>query len=103
MIDAAIVQEDTVVARAGEVWSAPVAMTPLPADPGPVTDDMPTWVWGYNDEGQPGGALGFSEWQSAIAPKYAWIRQVRPLVSGEETTPLVVVSMAADATSALSR
>lgn len=113
MIDAAVIQDDTVVARAsavlllrgeqppGEVWSSPIEMPPLPADPGPLTDEMPMWVWGYGGD-RPEGALGFNNWQDATAPKYAWIRQVRRLVAGEETTPFVDVSMAADATSALS-
>ncbi|BBY58524.1 hypothetical protein MSAR_16600 [Mycolicibacterium sarraceniae] len=44
--------------------------------------------------------MAFTEWGDATGPTYAWIRQVRPLVEGEVTSPFVTVAMAADAASA---
>lgn len=113
LVDAEVVQNEVVVARAsavflrpgeqptGDVWSAPITMPPLPPDPGPLPDDLPMFVWGYGGEGLSGGALGFTEWHDAAGPKYAWIRQLRPLVAGEPLSPFVEVAMAGDATSAL--
>jgi acyl-CoA thioesterase len=114
LIDAELIQNDVVVSRAsamflrrgehppGDIWSSPVAMPPLPPDPGPLPEDLMMFVWGYGGDGQSGGAMAFTEWHDATGPKYAWIRQVRPLVEGEVTTPFVTVAMAADAASATS-
>ena len=114
LIDAELVQNDIVVSRAsamflrpgeqpaGDIWSSPVTMPPLPPDPGPLPEDLMMFVWGYGGDGMSGGAMGFTEWHDAAGPKYAWIRQVRPLVADEPTSPFVEVAMAADATSALS-
>jgi acyl-CoA thioesterase len=114
LVDAELVQNDVVVSRAsavflrrgehpaGDVWSSQVAMPPLPPDPGPLPDDMMMFVWGYGGDGGSSGAMAFAEWGDATGPKYAWIRQVRPLVEGEVTSPFVTVAMAADAASATS-
>jgi acyl-CoA thioesterase len=114
LVDAEVVQNDVVVSRAsamflrrgehpaGDIWSSPVAMPPLPADPGPLPDDVMMFVWGYGGSGETGGAMAFTEWADATGPKYAWIRQVRALVEGELTSPFVTVAMAADAASATS-
>lgn len=113
LVDAELVQDGVVTARAtavflrraeqptGDVWSAPVTMPPLPPDPGPLPADLPMFVWGYGGDGMSGGAMGFTEWHGAAGPKYAWIRQLRPLVAGEALSPFVEVAMAGDATSAL--
>ena len=114
LVDAELVQNDVVVSRAsaifvrpaeqpaGDIWSSPVAMPPLPPDPGPLPDDLMMFVWGYGGDGPSTGAMSFAEWGDATGPKYAWIRQVRPLVEGEVTSPFVTVAMAADAASATS-
>jgi acyl-CoA thioesterase len=114
LIDAELIQNDVVVSRAsamflrrgehppGDIWSSPVAMPPLPPDPGPLPEDLMMFVWGYGGDGQSGGAMAFTEWHDATGPKYAWIRQVRPLVEGDVTTPFVTAAMAADAASATS-
>ncbi|QEN16925.1 thioesterase family protein [Mycobacterium sp. ELW1] len=114
LVDAELIQNDTVVSRAsamflrrgehpaGDIWSSPVTMPPLPPDPGPLPDDLMMFVWGYGGQGDSGGAMAFTEWHDATGPKYAWIRQVRPLVDGEGTSPFVTVAMAADAASATS-
>ncbi|WP_179466733.1 acyl-CoA thioesterase domain-containing protein [Mycolicibacterium vinylchloridicum] len=114
LVDAELMQNDVVVSRAsavflrrgehpaGDIWSSPVAMPPLPADPGPLPEDLMMFVWGYGGDGGSTGAMAFAEWGDAAGPKYAWIRQVRPLVEGEVTSPFVTVAMAADAASATS-
>ncbi|TGD84759.1 thioesterase family protein [Mycolicibacterium sp. CH28] len=112
LIDAELVQNGGVVSRAsavflrrgeqptGDIWTSAVAMPPLPPDPGPLPDDLPMFVWGYGGDGSSGGEYGFAEWHTG-GPKYAWVRQLRPLVAGEVTSPFVEAAMAADATSAL--
>ena len=84
----------------GDIWTADVRMPPLPPDPGPLPDGLPMFVWGFGGEGSKGGTFGFAEWHDG-GPKYAWVRQLRPLVAGEATSPFVEAAMAADATSAL--
>ena len=112
LVDAELVQDDDVVSRAsavflrrgeqptGDIWTADVRMPPLPPDPGPLPDGLPMFVWGFGGEGSKGGTFGFAEWHDG-GPKYAWVRQLRPLVAGEATSPFVEAAMAADATSAL--
>ncbi|MCX2929218.1 thioesterase family protein [Mycobacterium sp. CVI_P3] len=114
LVDAELLQDDVVVSRAsamflrrgehpvGDVWSSSITMPPLPPDPGPLPEDLMMFVWGYGGDGLSSGAMGFTEWHDSAGPKYAWIRQVRPLVAGEITSPFVQAAMAADATSALS-
>lgn len=56
------------------------------------------WAYGANpDSGGPG--LGATEWQQADHPKFAWIRQIRPLVAGRETTPFTRAVMCGEVTS----
>ncbi len=112
LVDAELIQNGDVVSRAsavflrrgeqpaGDIWSSDVRMPPLPPDPGPLPADLPMFVWGFGGEGSSGGTFGFAEWHDG-GPKYAWIRQLRPLVSGETVSPFVEAAMAADATSAL--
>ncbi len=112
LVDAELVQDDDVVSRAsavflrrgeqptGDIWTADVRMPPLPPDPGPLPDGLPMFVWGFGGEGSKGGTFGFAEWHDG-GPKYAWVRQLRPLLAGEATSPFVEAAMAADATSAL--
>jgi hypothetical protein len=114
LVDAEMVQNGTVVARAsamflrrseqpaGDVWSAPITMPPLPADVADVPPNLPMYLhaYGKNPEvGAPG--IGVDEWQQASGPKYVWLRYVRPLVEGETMTPFVHAAMAGDVTSAL--
>lgn len=114
LVDAELVQGGTVVSRAsamflrrdehpaGDIWSSPLVMPPLPPDPGPLPDDLMMFVWGYGGDGSSGGSMSFAEWGDATGPKYAWVRQVRQLVEGEVTSPFVTAAMAADAASATS-
>ncbi len=112
LVDAEVVQNDVVVSRAsgvfvrpgdqhvGDIWSSDIQMPPMPPDPGPLPDDLPMFVWGYGGDGSSGGEFGFAQWHCG-GPKYIWMRQRRPLVTGEALSPFVEATMAADATSAL--
>lgn len=113
VVDAQLRQCGDVVARcsatflrpgaqpAGDIWSTQVPMPPLPADFGPQAEAMPMFVWGYGGGAESRGALGFDQWCDASTGKFAWMREVRPLVEDEPLTPFVRAAMAADATSAL--
>jgi hypothetical protein len=115
LVDAVMIQHGTVVAKAaalflrrseqpaGRIWSAPVTMPPLPADPDEIPDTMPmlihTFGWGAAsttpDPCNP-------EYQNAHGPKFAWLREARLLVDGEPLTPFTRAAMAGDVVSSLS-
>ena len=112
--DVVLLQRDVVVSRASavflrrgeepdsEVWSAPVTMPPLPEEPDELPPGVPMFMWAYGanpDTGAPG--LDAREWQQADHPKFAWIRQVYPLIAGEEITPFTRAVMCGEATSPL--
>jgi Thioesterase-like superfamily len=44
------------------------------------------------------GPDGWPPWDMRRAGRHAWIREVRPFIAGEETTPFVRAALAADAT-----
>jgi hypothetical protein len=114
LADAVLTQHDTVVARAsalflrrgeqpgGQVWSAPVAMPPVPPEPDRLPDTLPmmihTFGWGAAsvtpDPDNPA-------YQNTAGPKFAWLRELRALVEGEEHTPFTRAAMAGDVTSSL--
>jgi hypothetical protein len=110
----ALIQRDMVVSRASavflrrteepdsEVWSAPVSMPPLPEEPAEIPPGAPMFLWAYGanpDAGAPG--IGADEWQQAQHPKFAWIRQVHPLIAGTEITPFTQAVMCGEVTSPL--
>jgi acyl-CoA thioesterase len=110
--DVALIQRDTVVSRASavflrrteepdtQVWSPQLSMPPLPDEPHELPSGSPMFLWAYGaNPGSGGPGLGAAEWQQAEHPKFAWIRQVRPLVAGEETTPFTRAVMCAEVTS----
>lgn len=112
--DVALLQRDKVVSRASavflrrteepdsEVWSPPLAMPPLPEEPADLPPGPPMFMWAYGanpETGAPG--LDAFEWQQAEHPKFAWIRQVRPLVAGQELTPFTKAVMCGEVTSPL--
>lgn len=114
VVDAELLQDDVVSARAsavflrrgphpeGQVWSAPVTMPPIPEEPATPTADMPFLLWAYGAD--PGtGILGGTgeQWAQDPGPKYAWVRELRPLIDGEALTPFDRVALAGDVTSAL--
>jgi Thioesterase-like superfamily len=116
LVDGALVQNGRTVARAsalflrrgehpgGQVWSAPVAMPPLPSEPSNAEGfppDMPFLIWGYGTTagGRPGIAAG--EWEQSHTQKFAWTRLFRPMVHGHPLTPLVRLAFVGDVTSSL--
>lgn len=113
LVDAALMQRDTIVARAsalflrrgehpeGQVWSFPVEMPPLPSARDDFPSDMPFHIWGYGAtfEGSPGIAAG--EWEQSHAQKFAWARVFRPMVHGHALTPFTRLAFVGDITSSL--
>ena len=115
LADALLTQNGAVVARAsalflrraqqpaGQVWSAPVTMPPLPPEPDELPATMPmlihTFGWGADsttpDPRNP-------TYQNTSAPKFAWLREARPLLEGQPLTPFTRAAMAGDVVSSLS-
>jgi hypothetical protein len=112
VIDAAILQRGEVASRAsavflrrgehpaGEVWSARIDMPPVPDGTDRPETEMPFELWAY---GSGTGTLGGTsvEWEHGRTPKFAWIREIRPLIDADETTPFTRAALAGDVTSAL--
>jgi len=111
LAEAALAQYGTVVARAsalflrrgeqpaGEVWSAPVAIPPLPDEPEQIPDApffIETYGWGAIS-----ADAGGTDWRHVSGPKYAWVRETRLLIDGEPLTPFIRAAMAGDVTSSL--
>lgn len=108
--DVTLTQRDEVVSRAsavflrrGEepdtrVWSTPVAMPPLPAEPADLPPDAPMALWAF---GADAGSFDAGAWQQAEHPKFAWVRQVRPLIADHEVTPFTRAVMCGEVTSPL--
>jgi len=112
LVDAALVQNGTTVARAsalflrrgehpdGRVWSAPVEMPPLPTDSDRFPPDMQFFIWGYGTNPTPGGG-DMAEWEQAHSQKFAWTRLFRPIVHGHPLTPFCRLAFVGDITSSL--
>lgn len=114
LADAVLTQNGTVVARASalflrhgqqpadQVWSASIAMPPMPAEPDEMPNDaslfIQTYGWGTPSRTRDTGDI---EWHNAAGPKYAWLRETKPLIDGEPLTPFVRAAMAGDVTSSL--
>lgn len=114
VVDAEILQRDEVVSRAsavllrrsehpdGRVWSDPVTMPPLPDESATPEIAMPFLLWAYGSTGAVGTLGGTSvEWEQDSVQKFAWVREIRPLITGVETTPFTRAALAGDVTSAL--
>ncbi len=114
VVDAHLTQRGNLVARASavflgrteqppdEVWSLPVAMPPLPAEPEDLPERAHMSIWSYGRDpvaGSPG--IGMTEWQQAEGPKFAWVREKTPVVDGDPLTPFTRAAMAGDVTSSL--
>jgi hypothetical protein len=106
-IDAAMTQDGELVARAsalylrrgiqpgGEFFTTAITMPPVPEEPARFDESVPMFIQTYgSDDG------GRFPWQHA-GPRYAWIREIRDLVDGEEPTPFVRAAMAVDVTASL--
>ncbi len=109
-VDAAMTQGGALVARAsalylrrstqpdGQFWSTPVDLPPIPEEPEQIDEAIPMFIRAYGTTGDSNG-LEFP-WQQA-GPRYAWIREFRDLVDGEELTPFIRAAMAVDVTSSM--
>jgi acyl-CoA thioesterase len=114
LADAAILQHGRVVSRAsglflrrgeipdGQVWSPPLAMPPIPPSPEVIRPGLPMLLWSYGpNPDQPLPGVGAAEWEQSHAQKFAWVRDIRPLVDGEKLTPFTRAAMASEVTSSM--
>ena len=86
----------------GQVWSAPAAMPPVPADSGPIESEVPFAIWTYSASSAAGSAgMPPYEWKQAGAQKFAWARMFRPMVAGHPLTPFTARALAGDVVSSL--
>ena len=107
MVEVVLTQRDVAVARgtalflrrgtqpAGEVWSQPIQMPPLPTD-----DDHPslfvrTYGWGAGVQNPD------PEWPDGPGPKYTWLEETRPLIDDQPLSPFTRAAMAGDVTAAI--
>ncbi|OMB98289.1 hypothetical protein A5733_07970 [Mycobacterium sp. NS-7484] len=109
-VDAAMTQDGELVARGsalylrrgtqpdGEFWSAPLDLPAPPDEPAQFDDAVPMFIKAYGPDPEWTGE-GFP-WQQA-GPRYAWLREVRELVAGEELTPFIRAALAVDVTSSM--
>jgi len=107
-VDAGMTQHGELVARAsalylrrgtqpdGEFFTTEITLPPRPVTPR-VDETVPMSIAVYGKD--PDDGTGFA-WQHA-GPRYAWVREIRDLVAGEEITPFVRAAMAADVTSSM--
>ena len=114
LVDAALLQNGRVVARAsalflrrsaqpeGQVWSAPVAMPPMPANSEQLESEVPFGIWTASATSQPGSAgMPPPEWEQPGVQKFAWTRIFRPMVAGHPLTPFTRAALAGDIISSL--
>lgn len=106
-VDAAMTQNGELVARAsalylrrgvqpdGEFFTTAVTLPPIPAEPARHDESVPMFIRAYGTD-----EAGRFQWQYA-GPRFAWIREIRDLVDGEEISPFVRAAMAVDVTASL--
>jgi hypothetical protein len=114
LVDAVMTQNDVMVARASglflrrsehaadTVWTSPVPMPAVPAEPRVLPDDLPMLLHSYGRDpvaGSPG--VGVTEWRHD-GQKFAWMRETKLLVDDEPLSPFTRAIMAGDVTSSLS-
>jgi acyl-CoA thioesterase superfamily protein len=107
-LEATMTQHDEVVARAsalylrrgeqpdGQPWTTPVTMPPIPDEPD-LNPSTPMFITAYGRDTTTGGAFA---WQHD-GPRFAWVREVRDLVDGEQISPFVRAAMAVDVTASM--
>ncbi len=113
LVDAEMRQNDTVVARASALflrraeqpadpaWTLPIEMPPPPTRPADVSGDFTMELWAYSANSESAAPSNdLSEWRHG-GQKYAWVRDVKPLVEGEAVSAFVRAAMAGDVTSSL--
>jgi acyl-CoA thioesterase len=114
LVDAIMTQNDTMVARASAlflrrsehttvdtVWTSPVTMPDIPAEPVMLAGDVPMVFHSFGRDpvaGSPG--VGVTEWRHH-GQKFAWMRETKFLVDDEPLSPFTRAVMAADVTSSL--
>jgi Thioesterase-like superfamily len=113
LVDAVMTQNDELVSRASAlflrrsehavdtVWTSPVAMPAVPAEPDVLPDDVSMVFHSYGRDpvaGSPG--VGVDEWRHG-GQKFAWTRELKLLVDDEPLSPFTRAVMAADVTSSL--
>jgi Thioesterase-like superfamily len=114
LVDAVMTQNDVVVARASAlflrrsehttvdtVWTSPVTMPAVPADPVMLAGDVPMVFHSFGRDpvaGSPG--VGVKEWRHH-GQKFAWMRETKLLVDDEPLSPFTRAVMAGDVTSSL--
>ncbi|KKC04970.1 hypothetical protein WU83_10930 [Mycobacterium nebraskense] len=113
LVDAVMTQSDVMVARASAlflrrsdhavdtVWTSPVTMPAVPAEPEVLADDVPMVLHSYGRDpvaGSPG--VGVREWRHH-GQKFAWLRETKLLVDDEPLSPFTRAIMAGDVTSSL--
>lgn len=111
LIDAELVQADTVVARAtalylrrgpqpaDDAWPGAAPMPPLPPDPVD-TGDRTTVLWVFGGEDPTTPTADLNGWQQN-GPKSVWVREITPLIAGVELSPFVRAAIAGDYASSL--
>ena len=113
LIQAELVQADTVVARAsalllrrgdqppGDVWGGAVTMPQLPEELGHPLEGGSMMVWAYGRSLQTAGpSFDLTQWRHD-GPKFVWVREPNALVEGEPMTPFTRAAMAGDVASSL--
>jgi hypothetical protein len=114
LVDAVMTQNDVIVARASAlflrrsehttvdtVWTSPLTMPALPAEPVMLAGDVPMVFHSFGRDpvaGSPG--VGVNEWRHH-GQKFAWMRETKFLVDDEPLSPFTRAVMAADVTSSL--
>ncbi|MDT5113731.1 MAG: hypothetical protein QOE20_5621 [Mycobacterium sp.] len=113
LVDAVMTQNDVMVARASalflrrseyaeqEVWTTPVTMPAIPAEPDEVAGNLPMLLHSFGRDpvaGSPG--VGVTEWRHD-GQKFAWMRETKLLVDDEPLSPFTRAVMAGDVTSSL--
>jgi hypothetical protein len=114
LVDAVLLQNDVMVARASalflrrsehaadSVWTTPVTMPAIPAEPDVRTDELPMLLHSFGRDpvaGSPG--VGITEWRHD-GQKFAWLRETKLLVDDEPLSPFTRAVMAGDVTSSVS-
>jgi acyl-coenzyme A thioesterase PaaI-like protein len=113
LVDAIMTQNDVLVARASalflrrsehtehEVWTTPITMPAIPAEPDAVDDGLPMLLHSFGRDtvaGTPG--VGIGEW-CHDGQKFAWVRETHLLVDDEPLSPFIRAVTAGDITSSL--
>ena len=109
LVEAVLTQNGAPVARgsalflrrgpqpAGEVWSQPIQMPPVPIELEGVHSSlfMRTYGWGEGIQNPD------PEWPDAAGPKYTWLQETRALIDDEPLTPFTRAAMAGDITASI--